>query len=409
VTRRVRALAANAALVVASTAAMIGLLEVGVRILRPQPLAAVSRSPRLGWTHKPNTQFVFERSEFRLPVRFSSAGLRDREFTVAKPAGTYRIAMLGDSFVEALQVPLDSCAAKRLERSLNTGAPPGRSYEVMNFGVTGYGTCQQLLLLEEQALRFHPDLVVSQYYFNDLDDDARCGFCSLGTDGEVTVLPPARLSAGVRAVSALKSFLYQHSELWMYVSTRRLRPRAAPPVPSSGTGRNPPADDEAERYEAGGEAVPTCPGHHKTLEGRLTLVELPADAARALAQTASTWARMQAECAAANARFVVVLGVSKPQLQPQLYARSLHAAGCSPAAHDIELPAARLRAAAAGRDVDVVDLLPAFRASPPVEALHFRIDGHWSTAGHRVAAAALCRALQERGILNRPSRSKETP
>src|SRR5215831_19042426 len=122
-----RALAANAALVAATTAAMLGGLEIGVRLLSPQPLSAVSRSPRLGWTHKPNTRFVYERSEFRVPVQFSSAGLRDREFALAKPPGTYRIALLGDSFVEALQVPLDSCAAKRLESALNASAPSGRT------------------------------------------------------------------------------------------------------------------------------------------------------------------------------------------------------------------------------------------------------------------------------------------
>src|SRR5262249_58600484 len=133
-----------------------------------------------------------------------------------------------------------------------------------------------------------------------------------------------------------------------------------------------PAAAEAERYEEGGGAVPTCPGHHKTLEGRMTLRELPADAAAALAQTASTWARMREECGAAGARFVVVLGVSKPQLQPQVYAGSLRAAACSPAAHDVELPAVRLRGAAAAHGVDLIDLLPAFRACPTVEALHFR-------------------------------------
>src|SRR5262245_12625129 len=96
---------ANAMLLCASVLVTLFVLEAGVRIFQPQPLASISRSPRLGWMHKPNSEFVYERSEFRVPVRFSSAGLRDREYPFAKPPGTLRIAWLGDSFVEALQVP----------------------------------------------------------------------------------------------------------------------------------------------------------------------------------------------------------------------------------------------------------------------------------------------------------------
>jgi hypothetical protein len=44
------------------------------------------------------------RSEGEAYVRINSRGLRDREHDVEKPAGTLRIAVIGDSFAEALQV-----------------------------------------------------------------------------------------------------------------------------------------------------------------------------------------------------------------------------------------------------------------------------------------------------------------
>lgn len=396
---RVARAAANAALLAGSALLMLLVLEAGVRILRPQPMAAVARSPRLGWTHKVNADIVYERQEFRTPVHFSSAGLRDREYPLGKPAGTTRIAILGDSFVEALQVPLDSCMAKRLEARLNAGSTGGHRYEVLNFGVSGYGTCQQLLLLEETARRFHPDLVIAQYCTNDLDDDRRYSVCSLAPDGTLRVAPAVDLSFAERVKAAGKSFLLQHSHLWMFVSTRK--PRVVQLGSPAETAAAPGAPVLAVSNETGGPAVPSCPGHHRTLEWRLTLRDELADAATAVEQHAAIWARMQDECRADGAQFLGVIGVSRTQVEPELYAASIARAECQAAAHDVDLPPERLAAAAAAHGVEVVDLLAAFRAAAAQAPLHFRIDGHWNAAGHRVAAAALYQALEARGILKK--------
>lgn len=94
-----------------------------------------------------------------------------------------------------------------------------------------------------------------------------------------------------------------------------------------------------------------------------------------------------------------ILGVSKTQLDSGIYAQTLAEMGCDAAAHDVDLPPARLAAAARARGVEVVDLLPAFRAAVVAAPLHFRFDGHWNATGHRVAAVALYDALVARGTL----------
>jgi len=121
---------------------------------------------------------------------FSSIGLRDVEHAVAKPAGTIRIAVLGDSATEGLQVALKETFAKVLERRLNERAqrslqrefsnqanesnaeqdsrflsnrPPSKRFEVMNFGCSGYSTGQQLLLYKTLVRNYKPDYVVVFY------------------------------------------------------------------------------------------------------------------------------------------------------------------------------------------------------------------------------------------------------
>jgi hypothetical protein len=88
-------------------------------------------------------------------------GLRGPHVPVAKPPGTWRVAVLGDSVVQAIHVPYDQTFTAVLERELRGTCPArrGRPVEVWNFGVSGYGTAQQLLTLREQVLRHEPDLL----------------------------------------------------------------------------------------------------------------------------------------------------------------------------------------------------------------------------------------------------------
>jgi len=117
---------------------------------------------------------VFE-TEGRSYVTVSSAGLRDREHAVAKPANTVRIAVLGDSMAEALQVPQEKGFASLLESSLKgCKAWGGREVEVINFGVSGYGTAQELLTFRHRARAYSPDITVLSFYAgNDIANNSR--------------------------------------------------------------------------------------------------------------------------------------------------------------------------------------------------------------------------------------------
>jgi hypothetical protein len=90
-------------------------------------------------------------------------GFRDLPRSVSKPADVRRIALLGDSFIEAVQVPLERTAGQVLERTLNNrsgtrGTSSGR-WEVLNFGISNYGIGQYLLTLEEYVRSYAPDYV----------------------------------------------------------------------------------------------------------------------------------------------------------------------------------------------------------------------------------------------------------
>jgi hypothetical protein len=83
--------------------------------------------------------------------------------------------VLGDSFAEAFQVPLENTFWSVLERKLREcRALSGRDVEVMNFGVSGFGTTQELLTYREYARKYEPDFVLLAFFpGNDLRDNLR--------------------------------------------------------------------------------------------------------------------------------------------------------------------------------------------------------------------------------------------
>ena len=108
-------------------------------------------------------------------VVINSDGLRDREHAKAKPAGTVRIAVLGDSFTEAMHVPLEQTYWSVLERKLqDCNAFSGKRVEVINFGVSGYGTAQELMTLRQKVWDYSPDIVMLAFTtYNDVYDNSR--------------------------------------------------------------------------------------------------------------------------------------------------------------------------------------------------------------------------------------------
>jgi hypothetical protein len=127
--------------------------------------AIALRPGKAGWYHGEGGAYV----------QINALGYRDVEHTKAKPSGVFRIAVLGDSFTEARQVAIAETFWKRLEgKLLGNSALRGRTLEVLNFGIGGYGTTQELLTLRSHVLDFSPDLVILAFCpGNDLGDNSR--------------------------------------------------------------------------------------------------------------------------------------------------------------------------------------------------------------------------------------------
>lgn len=147
-----------------STALALLVAEAALRIAGVSYPNFYGPDPDRGWALRPGAHGRW-RKEGDAEVRINRDGLRDEEHPAAKPAGELRIAILGDSCVESLQVPAEKTFWSLLEKELaSCPAVSGRRVEALDFGVSGYGTAQELLTLRHRVWKYQPDLVLLAFY-----------------------------------------------------------------------------------------------------------------------------------------------------------------------------------------------------------------------------------------------------
>ena len=128
-------------------------------------------SPTRGWKLRAGTE-GWQVQEGRAFIRLNRWGYRGDDWMPIKPKNILRIAVLGDSFVEAQQVAEQDTACEVVQREITRMLPTiahGRfrdlkRVEVMNFGVDGYGTAQEFYTLLEDVWQFAPDIVVLVFF-----------------------------------------------------------------------------------------------------------------------------------------------------------------------------------------------------------------------------------------------------
>lgn len=161
---------ANIALAFGSLALFAAGAEIALRVWNPPYFRDRNYAyhPDLGWTNTPGRRTDSQLDGRAFTIEFNRLGLRDQEYPIQKPAGTKRIAVLGDSFVEALQVGLEDTFWKKTAAKLAATQKDSR-WEAIGFGVGNYGPVQEWMMLEKHALDFRPDAILLQIFpFNDI-------------------------------------------------------------------------------------------------------------------------------------------------------------------------------------------------------------------------------------------------
>lgn len=315
--------------------------EVLVRLLAPQPLLPryVTDSGFGIRVHCPDIETHHTTGDYRITIRTNSMGIRsDREFTFAKPDGVFRIAVLGDSFTFGYGVEAEQTYSALLERRLQKR---GINAEVLNLGVSGAGTAEELIMLKERGSKFDPDMVVLGYCTNDIKNNTASMLYALNGKGSIIrkrkeYLPAVKVrdflySFAVYRFLAERSHLlyFLRNSLSEFLQERQIRKNIARESLSS---------QDEERL------------------------------------TAALLHEIKRTCERQGAMFLL-----------------------------LDIPSASIRSSLPRRflttvtDEDIIDLQPTFKKRMKATKLYWtRSDGHWTPDGHQIAAELLAQRIEER-------------
>jgi hypothetical protein len=128
--------------------------------------------PEVGFLYEPGAEIRWTNGlDFWTTQRANSLGFADDEPVIPKPAGTFRILLIGDSFVEALQVPPERKLQSLLGNALQRQFPEGK-YDVVAMGYAGTGQANQLPFIEKYNEKIKADLVVLLFVDNDFANNS---------------------------------------------------------------------------------------------------------------------------------------------------------------------------------------------------------------------------------------------
>jgi hypothetical protein len=119
----------------------------------------------------PNSTYRQKTTEVDVEIRINEQGFRaDKTYPKVPDKSVCRITIFGDSFFMGYEVNLEDSFAFQLENQLYK---QGINAEVINLSVSGFGTAENLISLNEIGFSFNPDVVIFEWHESDINDNLR--------------------------------------------------------------------------------------------------------------------------------------------------------------------------------------------------------------------------------------------
>ncbi len=377
----------------------------------------------LGTWHIPDHVGTYEQDDFKTEdIHINSFGMRDIERTIATPEGVTRVAVLGDSFTEAFHVRDEETFTRQIEANF------AGKVEVMNFGVAGFGTVQQLLTYREKVRQFNPDVVVLAFLSaNDMrnnlkvledmytgtDNTDRPFGARYGTSSVAITPPQPKPSATNPAILFVKKHFALYRFAWHMKGRLAAMYASAPSIPviesesEHGTSTATNTSTTGAKSSAAQTAVATATASTNPNVYLAGLSAPPTDDALRDAWFVTEWsiATLRDEVEDDGAKFLLVTLPSALHMErdPKATLEKEYGTGL-PKGFSIDYPEMRLAQFAKKSRIAFLDLTPRFRAyrdATNMQSPYFSYehDGHWRAIGHELAAVEIAEKFVLSGIV----------
>lgn len=362
-----RGLGLNVILLAATVMIFLLGMEMYFRALSPQTCYAfpkglyVEANGSLCYRLAANAEGVVQQPEYTVTYKTNSRGMRDDEYSYERDSSSLRIIALGDSFQFGHGVEQDEVFTEIAEAALNR---EGKRVEIINMGVPGYGTAQQVELLKTEGLKYRPDMVILSFYTEDLFDNIQASCTRYVRQG---YLVDNATASERTATFQAKLFLNQNVQSYCFLKNSYVRATAAKFTGRIGIEGN--AVEALQKNET------------SAIAGAWTSTYL-------LLSEAAQTAKFN------NATLMLVAIPHQVQVDDGIWRGVISKYGINEADYDQSLPAKRLAAFAAEMGIRVLDLQPSLAEANREEKLYYSVDGHLNRKGHLEAAKLLTDELR---------------
>jgi len=364
----------------------IGLVNVAVFVVVGETVVRVAdpllaKSGLFGDKHTPAN--LKPSSVVRGSIGFAnSQGFKDREHAFERTLSAPRVVALGDSFTWGAGVSYDEAFVTLIERRLQTVAPGA---EVIKLGVPAWGPNEEFHLLKTYGIRFHPDLVMLNFFIGNDIQNKRVDDFNLQE-----ILVVAGQSYYVHSngnwvhdtLGPSRWSLYHNLNYLMQVGPVQIQ-QAGRHQNTSGAGIDLPPVVSRSRYLRG-----IYESSDIFLKDNTPYFLHHWSRTKATLLTMRDFLRMQ------GILLLIVLIPVPVQLDSALQDEYLANIGAAREQYDFTKPQRLLRAWCQENGVLVIDLLPVFEAKGDPAPLYFQNDIHWSVTGHELAAESIFPVLK---------------
>lgn len=346
---------------------------VGYVLIKPMSPALVADDYR---HHKlvADSYSRLEQEDFSYIQRVNKLGLRGRETTVEKPAGTYRILNLGDSFTMGKGVEDDQTFSVLLETQLNEvpgAACKGRKFEVLNGGVDSYAPILSNIELRRDLVALEPDVIVHNLDISDLTQEAAYRREAVfAADGSVAAVPNARRKASLS--NRMRDWIDQHlffTRAMLFYAGKKLGDQEVS-VRTVATR----AHRELVAHTLAGDTTPRDAQWRDVFASIDSIREFASQHGSEYVLSVYPWAHEISETEWIPGRYTYMSQDDEPSDRSLVTIRNM----------------------AQQRGIPLVEMHPVFRSYSGTEKLYFDHDMHWTAAGHRVMAGGLADYLRMR-------------
>lgn len=348
--------------------------EVALRLLFPEILGSPKKyaegrlchyDPLIGWIGEPKKAetISFKATDMaEMNVNINAEGFWDGFHRTSK-FGAKRILFLGDSFTAGYGIPKD----KRFTNVLMDRLPFG--YEILNMGIWGYSTDQELLVLKEKGLKYNPDILIVVMFIDDIHNNNL-----LSVHDGLYLKPKFSVNRNglLKLVNSPVPNNHSKSALFNFALTRFYKLR--------------------DRINMGKEFIER--GWYSVFD-KLYLNQGKYDLSFNLLK------ELKKESQENQIKFMLVLVPIRAQLyESQLLSAKRSLFGIPLERFDLSLPQKVLAEFCKKEGIPVLDLLPAFKRQEKANNFYFQHDLHWNEDGHSYAAEQILNFLHKHDYLS---------